>query len=104
MTKRVLYFSHSAGYRHEVIPLSKTILTQLGSNSGVFEVTATEDTSELSAENLGRYVAVMFYTSGELPMSDAQKTALLNFVSSGHGFVGIHSATDTFYTWPDYSI
>jgi type 1 glutamine amidotransferase len=102
MTKRVLYFSHSAGYRHEVIPLSKTILTQLGSNSGVFEVTATEDTSELSAENLGRYVAVMFYTSGELPMSDAQKTALLNFVSSGHGFVGIHSATDTFYTWPDY--
>ena len=35
-------------------------------------------------------------------MSDAQKTALLNFVRSGRGFVGVHSATDTFYTWPDY--
>jgi type 1 glutamine amidotransferase len=44
----------------------------------------------------------MFYTSGELPMRDVQKTALLNFVRSGRGFLGVHSATDTFYTWPDY--
>ncbi|KRR01370.1 ThuA domain-containing protein [Bradyrhizobium valentinum] len=100
--ERVLYFTYSAGYRHQVIPLSKAILTQLGSNSGIFEVTATEDTSELSAENLERYAAVMFFTSGELPMSDAQRMALLNFVSSGRGFIGVHSATDTFYTWPDY--
>jgi len=96
------YFTHSAGYRHDVIPLSKAILTQLGSSSGVFEVTATEDTSEFSTENLKRYAAVMFYTTGELPMSGAQKTALFNFVRSGRGFLGVHSATDTFYTWPDY--
>ena len=82
---RILYFTHAAGYRHDVVPLSKTILRQLGSNSGVFKVTATEDTSEFSAENLERYAAVMFYTTGELPMSDAQKTALLNFVRSGRG-------------------
>jgi len=100
--ERILYFTYSAGYRHDVIPLSKAILTQLGSNSGVFEVTATEDVSEFSTENLERYAAVMFYTTGELPMSDAQKTALLNFVRSGRGFLGVHSATDTFYTWPDY--
>ena len=81
-TARILYFTHSAGYRHDVIPLSKAILTQLGSNSGAFEVTATEDISEFSSENLERYAAVMFYTSGELPMSDAQKAALLNFVRS----------------------
>jgi len=100
--ERILYFTYSAGYRHDVIPLSKAILTQLGSNSGVFEVTATEDTSEFSTENLKRYAAVMFYTTGELPMSGAQKTALFNFVRSGRGFLGVHSATDTFYTWPDY--
>ena len=100
--ERILYFTYSAGYRHDVIPLSKAILSQLGSNSGFFEVTATEDTSEFSTENLKRYAAVMFYTTGELPMSGAQKTALLNFVRSGGGFLGVHSATDTFYTWPDY--
>jgi type 1 glutamine amidotransferase len=44
----------------------------------------------------------MFYTTGELPMSGAEKAALLNFVRSGGGFLGVHSATDTFYTWPGY--
>src|SRR5712675_668471 len=100
--ERILYFTHSAGYRHDVIPLSKAILTQLGSNSGLFEVTATEDTSEFSTENLKRYAAMMFYTTGELPMSGAQRAAFLNFVRSGGGFLGVHSATDTFYTWPEY--
>ncbi|WP_247439670.1 hypothetical protein [Bradyrhizobium sp. 139] len=38
-----------------------------------------------ATENLERYAAVMFYTTGELPMSDAQKRALLNFVRSGRG-------------------
>src|SRR5260221_14613074 len=100
--ERILYFTYSGGYRHDVIPLSKAILAQLGRDSGVFEVTATEDTSEFSTENLKRYAAVMFYTTGELPMSGDQKTALLNFVRSGRGFLGVHSATDTFYAWPDY--
>ena len=100
--ERILYFTHSAGYRHDVIPLSKAILTQLGRDSGIFEIAATEDTAAFSTENLNGYAAVMFYTTGELPMSGAEKAALLNFVRSGRGFVGVHSATDTFYTWPDY--
>jgi uncharacterized protein len=100
--KQILYFTYSAGYRHEVIPLSKTILMQLGKNSGAFEVTATEDISAFSTEALKQYSAIMFYTSGELPMSSAGKAALLDFVRSGGGFVGVHSATDTFYGWPDY--
>jgi type 1 glutamine amidotransferase len=100
--ERILYFTHSAGYRHDVIPLSKTVLAQLGRSSGVFEVTATEDVSEFSSESLKRYAAVMFFTTGELPMSVAQRKALLDFVRSGRGFLGVHSATDTFYTWPDY--
>ena len=99
--QHILYFTYSAGYRHDVIPLSKAILTRLGRESGVFEVTATDDMSEFFG-NLERSAAVMFYTTGELPMSGAQKTALLNFVRSGRGFLGVHSATDTFYTWPDY--
>jgi hypothetical protein len=100
--KRILYLTYSAGYRHEVIPVSKAIMAQLGEDSGAFEVTATEDISEFSAENLERFAAVAFYTSGELPMSASQKMALLDFVRSGHGFLGVHSAADTFYTWPDY--
>ena len=91
---RILYVTHSAGYRHEVIPFSRTVLTQLGDRSGAFEVTATEDFSEFTADNLRRYAAVMFFTTGELPMSEAQKSALLDFVRSGRAFLGVHSATE----------
>jgi len=98
--RRLLYLTHSAGYRHEAIPLSRTVLSRIGQS--LFDVTATEDVSQLATENLARYAAVMFFTTGELPMSAAQKAALLDFVRSGRGFVGVHSATDTFYEWADY--
>jgi hypothetical protein len=100
--RRLLYLTHSAGYRHEALPLSRTILSRIGQHSGLFDIVATDDVSQLSAENLARFAAVMFYTTGELPMSAAQKAALLDFVRSGRGFMGVHSATDTFYEWADY--
>jgi type 1 glutamine amidotransferase len=65
-------------------------------------VTVTDDVSQINAENLKKYDAVMFYTTGELPMSDEQKKAFLDFIRRGKGFIGVHSATDTFYKWPEY--
>jgi len=100
--RKVLYLTHSAGFKHEVLPLSEQIFNQIGERSGAFEVTATQDCSVLSRDGLKPYDAVVFYTTGELPISDAQKAAFLEFIRSGKGFVGIHSATDTFYKWPEY--
>jgi uncharacterized protein len=99
---KVLYLTHSAGFKHEVLPFSEQILKQIGERSAAFEVTATQDCSVLSRDGLKPYDAVVFYTTGELPISDAQKAAFLDFIRSGKGFVGIHSATDTFYKWPEY--
>ncbi len=98
----LLYVTHSAGFRHDSIPLSRMILQQVVQRSGAFEVTATEEFSEFSPERLRRYAAVMFFTTGELPMGEAQKAALLDFVRGGGGFLGVHSATDTFYEWRAY--
>ena len=100
--KRVLYLTHSAGFKHGVLPLSEQVLKDLGERSGAFAVTATEDLRLLSRGGLRPFDAVAFYTTGELPISAEQKAALLEFVKSGKGFVGIHSATDTFYGWPEY--
>lgn len=100
--KRLLYLTHTAGYRHDVVPLSKEIVPQLGRASGLFEATVTEDVSLLSAEGLRPFDAVLCFTTGELPVSDGQKQALLDFVAAGGGFAGVHSATDTFYKWPAY--
>ena len=47
---------------------------------------------------------VIFFalTTGELEFSAVQKSAIVEFVSHGKGFLGVHSATDTLYEWPDY--
>lgn len=98
---RLLYFTHSAGYRRDVIPASRDILKQIGARAG-FEVAASEDVAVFTPENLQRYGAVMFFTTGELPMNNAQQHAFTDFIRSGGGFLGVHSATDTFYRWPEY--
>lgn len=100
--KRLLYITQSAGFAHPVLPLSEAVLAQLGTASGAFSVTVMRDVSTLSAAQLATYDAVAFFTSGTLPFTAAQKQALLDFVASGRGFVGLHSATDTFYDWPEY--
>src|SRR4029453_14373597 len=86
----VLYLTHSAGFKHDVLPLSRQILTDLGERTGRFVVTATDDCSLLSREQLKKFDAIVFYTTGKLPISDEQKAAFLDFVKLGKGFVGIH--------------
>lgn len=99
--KRVLYMTHSAGFKHDVIPLSMELLPQIGEEHG-FDVTATKDVAFLSPAGLKTFDAVVFYTTGELPISDRAKANLLASIRAGKGFVGLHSATDTFYEWPEY--
>ncbi len=101
-TAQVLYVTQSAAFEHDVLSHSETVLARLASESGRFDLTISHDASTLTAEVLHRYDAVIFYTTGELPLSDAQKAALLAYVRRGGGFVGVHSATDTFYEWPEY--
>jgi uncharacterized protein len=101
-TPRVLYLTHSAGFKHAVLPTSEQVMRDLGKRSGAFEATVTQDCSLISEASLKQYAAVIFFTTGELPLDEAQKKALVEFVRSGRGFVGIHSATDTFYKWPEY--
>jgi hypothetical protein len=99
---RLLYLTQAAGFRHASLPLSEKIVRQLGETSGAFDTTIANDCSVLTAENLKDYDAVFFFTSGDLPLSDRQKTVLLDFVRSGKGFIGVHSATDTLSRWPEY--
>jgi type 1 glutamine amidotransferase len=98
---RVLYVTHSAGFKHDVVPESETVLADLGRRHG-FAVTIERDASRITAERLKPYGAVVFYTTGELPMSEQQKADFMTWLKSGRGFVGVHSATDTFYKWPEY--
>ena len=75
---RILYFTHSAGYRHDVIPTSRDILQQIGATAG-FQITTSEDVAVFATESLLRYGAIMFFTTGELPMNNAQRLAFTAF-------------------------
>ena len=99
---RVLMVTATAGFRHDSISAARQVVPALGA-SGEFVVTATEDLTALSAANLADYDVLFFaLTSGELPLTDQQKAAVLGFVAGGKGFLGAHSATDTLYGWPEY--
>ena len=101
-TAKVLYLTQSAAFAHPVLPHSEAVFTRIAKETGQLEVTVSRDASTLTAETLAEYDAVVFFTTGELPMDEAQKAALLAWVRGGGAFVGVHSATDTFYEWPGY--
>jgi type 1 glutamine amidotransferase len=93
----------TAGFRHDSIVTAQQVMTSLAASAGDLRVTSTEALTSLTGANLANYEVVFFaLTSGELPLTTEQRSALLGFVSGGRGFIGVHSATDTLYEWPDY--
>jgi type 1 glutamine amidotransferase len=114
--KQILFFTKSSGFEHG--PIRRTngelshaekILTELGKKHD-FAVTCTKDGGVFTPENIAKYDAFCFYTTGDLtspgtdkqpPMSKAGKAAFLEAIRNGKGFIGTHSASDTFHTEPD---
>ena len=93
-TKKVLYLTHSAGYKHEVVPLSMQLLPEIGKKNG-FDVVATKDLAFLSPQSLKSYDAVVFYTTSELPISDADKANLHRVGEVGQGLCRASTAPPT---------
>jgi type 1 glutamine amidotransferase len=105
LPKKLLFVTKSAGFRHGSIPTAHKVLTKVGIDSGYFEVTATNDTDQISPEGLAKYDALFFYTTGDLkkfPLSEANRDYMIQWVKDGHAFGGFHSATDTFKDWQPY--
>ncbi len=83
--------------------LVESTFMDLSAKTGLFDVVCSQNSrAEISDEALKNYDAVFFYTTGELPLTEAQKSDLLSFIRKGKGFGGSHCATDTFYKWKDY--
>jgi type 1 glutamine amidotransferase len=108
--KRLLFLGEEKGYRHEAVSHAMATMERLGRESGLWTTTIRTDTEvltkkkiEYNAKTLNDFDAVMFYTGGDLEMNDEQKASLLSFVhDDGKGFIGVHSATITFTSWPEY--
>jgi uncharacterized protein len=126
--KKVLVVTTTTGFRHSSIPTAEKVLAQLAQESGNFTVdyarvepndpqfkgpdgkpdkAKVEEAirsvlaEKMSAAALKNYDAVIFAnTTGMLPLPDPQ--AFLEWIKAGKGFVGMHSATDTFHDFKPY--
>uniref|UniRef100_A0A7J3JPX6 ThuA domain-containing protein n=1 Tax=Ignisphaera aggregans TaxID=334771 RepID=A0A7J3JPX6_9CREN len=99
---RILIFTYNAGYRHSYITTAVEILTKLGERTGIFEVYATEDLEEFNENTLNSFDVVVFLTSGEIPFSERQRNLFTEFIENGGGFIGVHNAADTLYSYTPY--
>ncbi|GAA5145601.1 hypothetical protein GCM10023340_15200 [Nocardioides marinquilinus] len=97
----VLVFSKTAGFRHDSIPAGIAAIKKMGAQNG-FSVTATEDATAFTAANLAPYEAVVWLSTTSDVLNASQQTAFENYIRAGGGYVGIHAASDTEYTWPWY--
>ena len=108
--KQLLVIGEQKGYRHEAVSHAMATIERMGRESGLWDTTLRTDTEaltkkklEYNAKNLNDFDAVVFFTGGELEMDAQQKADFLSFIhEDGKGFVGVHSATITFTTWPEY--
>lgn len=109
---RVLYFTRSVGFEHSPVKrdgsalgFSEKLLVEWGQEAG-FDVECSKD-GRVFDEDLGKYDVLAFYTCGDLtkpdkygnpPMSPDGKQRLLDAIAAGKGYVGFHSAADTFHS------
>ena len=126
--KRVLVVTVTLGFHHSSIPTAEKVIAELGKDSSAFtvdyarvnpddpqfkgddgkpdkakvEAAIKEVLAEkMSPAALKNYDAVIFAnTTGDLPLPDKQ--AFLDWIKSGKGFVGMHSAADTYHGFPGY--
>nr|MBV6630264.1 ThuA domain-containing protein [Oceanococcus sp. HetDA_MAG_MS8] len=100
---KALIYSRTAGFRHTSIEVGIAAIEQLGADNG-FSVDATEDPTAFTPENLANYdLLIWLNTTLDVLDTPEQQAAFENFIKSGGGFVGIHSAADTHHDWPFYS-
>jgi hypothetical protein len=109
--KHVLVISQTKGFEHDSISAAMAAVFSMGQQSGLWDTMMRTDTELLTkkdlknnAKNLNYFDVLIFAsTTGELDMDATQKQDMLSFIhDDGKGFVGIHAALDTNYTWPEY--
>jgi uncharacterized protein len=108
--KKLLAIGQVKGWQHDATSHGLAVIEQLGQQTGLWDTYIRTDTQlitkkklEMNGKNLDFFDAVLFYTTGELDLDEQQKADFLSFVrEDGKGFIGVHSAIDTFYQWPEY--
>ncbi len=98
---QVLVFTKTAGFVHQSIPEGAAAIMKLGEESN-FKVDTTANAELFTEENLSKYGAVIFLNTTADVLNFNQEVAFERYIQSGGGYVGVHAAADTEYSWPWY--
>ena len=109
---RLLMVSQSAGFRHGSVTRKNNNLSpaeraikEMGVTSGLYRADCTQDCAkDFTKAKLQQYDIVLFYTTGKLPIKSEDLDYFFNdwLKQKGHGFIGTHSAADTYKDYKPY--
>lgn len=100
--RKLLLFYRAEGFVHPSIPYGVEALRQLGEKTGAFSTVSSDDMAMFDPATLKQFDGVVFVSTTQLKFDNpAHRKALVDFVVSGKGVVGIHAASDNFPTWPE---
>ncbi len=109
---RMLVVTQSEGFRHGVVTrkegqlsLVERKLQEWGVSSGLYRADSTQDVArDFTRERLDAYDIVFFYTTLDLPIPEDVLEYFLGtwLKQRGHGFLGAHSAADTYHNYEPY--
>jgi type 1 glutamine amidotransferase len=107
--KTALVLTETGDSTHRIVDFAYDQLAAEMARRGGWTLTRTDDSRGFfNSDSLATYnVVVFFFTSGDGrqgPLKQGEKAAFRDFIRAGGGFVGIHSAADTYQTsWPWYT-
>jgi type 1 glutamine amidotransferase len=91
------------GSSDAILPLANYAFEQLGNKTGAYQAVFSNDVEMFRPEKLRDFDAICFLnTVGVLFEGAELKASLMEFISSGKGFIGIHDAIATFVQYPRY--
>lgn len=108
--KKLLFLTHAGLYKHTSLEPAEAAVSAWGKTSG-FDVTTLQgfkqdskaiDLSAVTPEYLASFDGLMLMTNGNLPLTDVQRKAIVEFVRGGKALVGVHCATLTMYDYPEF--
>jgi len=121
--RKLLVFNRCTRYSHRSIVHASRAIKMMGQMTGAYEAVISEDPAMFDADKLKQFDAIvsnnatgdwLMPSKGEeermseeqrkkaTALGDQRKKNLIDFVSGGKGFVGIHAATDAHYDWPEF--
>ena len=104
------------GFQHDSVTHAFALMEELGYASGLFDVYIRTDSQPITkhgmygsdgqrvyGHDLDDFDAIFFFGVREIDLTAAQRADLLAFVhDDGKGFVGAHTATTAFLSWPEF--